>query len=86
MELMLGLTFIAATASIIGAAFAIWRWSYAVKAYDMQKLQVKVQVMMLIESREYWKTPKMTYVGLKKVFPQSDKELVEFLKKRGLLV
>jgi len=59
--MLLELSLIAAVASTIGAIFAVWRWTYALKAYKLQKLQLMIQILMLDESREYWKTPKMIY-------------------------
>jgi len=66
--MLLQLSLIAAVAATIGAIFAIWRWSYALQAYKLQKLQLMIQILMLDESREYWKTPKMIYCKEKKNF------------------
>lgn len=57
------LMIIAAVASVVGAIFAAWRWDYARKAFIYQKRQLFLQVLMLSESREYWKSPKSYYVG-----------------------
>lgn len=56
---------IGAISGTIGAIFATWRWDYARKAYDLQKKQLYLQILMLAESREYWRMPKMQYVGKK---------------------
>lgn len=64
---LFALTATAAIASVVGAMFAIWRWNYAVRAYDLQKKQLYLQTLMLAESREYWRMPKMQYVGQKKI-------------------
>lgn len=53
---------IAAIASVIGAVFAAWRWDYARKAFTYQKRQLYLQILMLAESREYWRMKKMDYV------------------------
>ena len=77
---------IAAFASTIGAIFAIWRWSYALKAYKLQQLQLLIQILMLAESREYWKTPKMIYCRDKEDFKTlpTIKAICEEAKKAGL--
>lgn len=80
MDPILVLTTVAAGASLIGAIFAMWRWDYARRAFKLQKIQLKLQVMMLMESREYWETPKMQYVAKRRRRPESDKELIELLK------
>ena len=59
------LSAIAAIASVIGAIFATWRWDYARKAFDLQKKQIYIQILMLAEYREYWNMPKMAYVKKK---------------------
>ena len=79
MEAVLLLTAVAAVGSVIGAIFATWRWDYARRAFELQRTQLKLQVLMLMESREYWKMPKLKYVSKKYKFPESDKELVEIL-------
>ena len=56
------LLIIAAFASVIGAIFAAWRWNYARKAYVYQKRQLFIQVLMLAESREYWRMGKLPYI------------------------
>lgn len=80
MDLILALTSVAAMASVIGAIFAMWRWDYARRAFKLQKIQLKLQVLMLMESREYWGTPKMQYVSKNHKRPESDKELIKILK------
>ena len=84
--MLLTISIIAAVSAIIGALFAIWRWTYALKAYKLQKLQLMIQMLMLAESREYWKTPKMKYVKKKEgngYFPQL-KDIIKEAKKAGL--
>lgn len=77
---------IAAVTATIGAIFAIWRWSYALKAYKLQRLQVMIQILMLDESREYWGTPKMLYCKEKKNHKTHPtiKAICEEAKKAGL--
>ena len=79
--LLLTLTSIAAIASVIGAIFAMWRWSYAVKAYDLQKKQLYLQTLMLAESREYWRMGKEKYVKKYSKIPTTvEGELKKILK------
>lgn len=79
--LYLALAGIAAVASIIGAIFAAWRWDYARRAFDYQKKQIYLQILMLAESREYWRTPKMAYVKRKEIYKANiDKEIKHILK------
>ena len=85
-KMLLTISSIAAVSAIIGAIFAIWRWTYALKAFKLQKVQLMVQILMLDESREYWKTPKMKYCEEKsesKTIPTIT-EIVEEAKKAGL--
>jgi len=84
--MLLELSLIAAVSATIGAVFAVWRWSYALKAYKLQKLQVTIQILMLDESREYWKTPKMKYVKEKEGFFPQLKDIIEEAKKAGLKI
>lgn len=60
-NMLLTISTIAAVSAIIGAIFAIWRWTYALKAFKLQRVQLMIQILMLDESREYWCTPKMKY-------------------------
>lgn len=84
--MLLLLSSIAAVASVLGAVFAIWRWNYALKAYRLQRLQTTLRILMLVESREYWRTPKMLYVADKKnhEFSPSLKEILKDAEKAGL--
>jgi len=77
---------IAAVSATIGAIFAVWRWSYALKAYKLQKLQLMIQILMLDESREYWETPKMLYCKNKEILTSlpTIKAICEEAKKAGL--
>lgn len=86
MELLLAMSGLAATASIIGAIFAIWRWEYAIRSYKLQRLQVMMQMLMLDESREYWSTGKDEYIREKREHcPHPTlKEIIEEAKKAGL--
>ena len=77
-ELML--TTFAVIASSIAALFAIWRWEYAKKSYSLQKKQLYLQILMLAESREYWKAPKQTYIDEKKPTMTIEEEIDEILK------
>lgn len=84
--MILIVSIIAGVAAIIGAIFAIWRWTYATKAYHLQKVQLMIQILMLDESREYWGLPKMQYCDEKKnskTIP-TIKEILEEAKKAGL--
>ena len=60
-NMLLTISIIAAVSAITGAIFAIWRWTYALKAFKLQKVQLMIQILMLDESREYWGMPKMKY-------------------------
>ena len=85
-KMLLTISSIAAVSAIIGAIFAIWRWTYALKAFKLQKVQLMIQILMLVESREYWKTPKMKYCEGKenrKPFP-TIKDICDEAKKAGL--
>jgi len=77
--LALLVTAVAAIASVVGAIFAIWRWDYAKKAYDIQKMQIYLQILMLAESREYWRLPKMTYVGQKKDLNKNVEKEIDYI-------
>lgn len=75
------LTFIAATASVIGAIFATWRWNYARKGFKLQEQQLYLQILMLAESREYWKMPKRSYVKSKSKYKENVNEEIEHIIK-----
>ena len=77
--MLLILSAIAAIAGTMGAIFATWRWDYARKAFDLQKKQLYLQILMLAESREYWRMPKMTYVGKKKQYKADLDEEIEYI-------
>jgi len=79
--LILILSAIAAIASVVGAIFATWRWDYARKAFDLQKKQIYLQVLMLAESREYWRTPKMQYVDKKMKYKATLGEEIKYVLK-----
>ena len=80
MDVALILTAIAAVGSVMGAIFATWRWEYARRAYDLQKKQIYLQISMLAESRDYWRTPKMTYVKRNRPsIKYTDKEIEKVL-------
>lgn len=80
-HLYLFISSIAAVASVIGAIFAIWRWDFAKKSFDLQQKQVYLQILMLAESREYWYLPKMDYVEKKAIASKDiDDQIKRILK------
>jgi len=77
--LLIILSGIAAVAGTLGAIFATWRWDYARRAYVYQKKQLYLQILMLAESREYWRTPKLEYCNRKKIYKANLEEEIHHI-------